>query len=414
MNVFQNSTMKKYIITNIAAMIALMSLTFYVTSMSIGSIQEEVMTNNYAIVGSLANNNPGMEKEIVEYITQRDKLEYISKGEEILSRYGYGEDATSFNEPIISGSYNNMLITNMGIIVLVFFILLWISLVFFNKIYIEIEKVNKFIEDVLERRKVSNILDNEEGQLGILKNELLRMTNALKENVELLKGEKVFLNNVISDISHQLRTPMTSLMVLNDLLHNEDLPKDKKDEFLLRIRTQLERMEWLVKSMLKLAKVEAGVIDFKKKKEKLSDLINRAIEPMRVPMDIKSQSLIIKGNESDSFIGDIEWSVEALVNIIKNCIEHTNEHGKITIEYEENSLMSKIVVTDTGEGIADKDLPHIFERFYRGKSSNKADSVGIGLAMAKSIVESQNGVISVESKVGVGTSFYISFYKGVI
>lgn len=414
MSILENSDMKKYLIINIFMLITFMILNFFITKNNIEIIKDEVMKTNYSIVGTLANNHPGMEEEIIQYVTQRNNLENIEKGKVILEKYGYGKDVINFNEPIISYNMNRILFTSTAITILIIGITLGISLLFFRRIYIDIDKINVFIIKVLEYREVSNILDNKDGQIGRLKNELLRMTNALNQNVELLKNEKIFLSNIISDISHQLRTPMTSLMVLNDLLHNEDLAKDKNEEFLLRTKVQLERMEWLVKSMLKLAKVDAGVIDFKKEEKSISELVSRAIEPMRIPMDIKNQSLIIEGDSNAKFTGDMEWTIEALVNIIKNCVEHTGDNGTLKITFEENSIMSRISIIDNGEGISKKDLPHIFKRFYRGKSSSKTDSVGIGLAMAKSIVESQNGIISVESEICKGTKFDVSFYKGII
>lgn len=251
---------------------------------------------------------------------------------------------------------------------------------------------------------------NQEGQIGILKTELLKMTNILKEKVELLNKEKIFLNDIISDISHQLKTPMTSLIILNDLMY-DDLPKETRVEFLDKIKSQLSRMEWLIKSMLKLSKVEAKVIDFENKKINIKELINKSVSPSLIPMELKNIDLSINGDEKASYIGDINWSSEALVNIIKNCVEHTNENGSLTINYEENPLYSEIIIKDSGEGIDKKDLPHIFKRFYKGKNSSKSDSVGIGLAMAKSIIESQNGDIYAKSEKNKGTEFHIIFHK---
>lgn len=251
---------------------------------------------------------------------------------------------------------------------------------------------------------------NQEGQIGILKTELLKMTNILKEKVELLNKEKIFLNDIISDISHQLKTPMTSLIILNDFMY-DDLPKETKVEFLDKIKSQLSRMEWLIKSMLKLSKVEAKVINFENKKINIKELINKSISPSLIPMELKNIDLSINGDKKASYIGDINWSSEALVNIIKNCVEHTNENGSLTINYEENPLYAEIIIKDSGEGIDKKDLPHIFKRFYKGKNSSKSDSVGIGLAMAKSIIESQNGDIYARSEKNKGTEFHIIFHK---
>ena len=189
-----------------------------------------------------------------------------------------------------------------------------------------------------------------------------------------------------------------------------DLDKEKRIEFLDKTSAQLSRMEWLIKSMLKLAKVEAKVIEFKTEKVNIDELIRKSISPMIIPMELKNIAISINGKEDASYTGDIEWSAEAITNIIKNCVEHTPDNGQIEINYEENPIYSEIVIKDNGEGIDKKDLPNIFKRFYKGKNS-KSDSVGIGLAMAKSIVESQNGTIYVKSKKGVGSEFHIIFHK---
>ncbi|MFR4766803.1 MAG: sensor histidine kinase [Paraclostridium sordellii] len=163
--------------------------------------------------------------------------------------------------------------------------------------------------------------------------------------------------------------------------------------------------------MLKLSKVEAKVIDFKHEKVNIKELVKRAIQPSLIPIELKNIQLSIIGEDNINYEGDIDWSCEALVNIIKNCVEHTPKNGNLKINYEENLLYCEITIKDSGEGIDKKDLPHIFKRFYKGKSSSKEDSVGIGLAMAKSIIESQNGDIYVKSEKGKGAEFHIIFHK---
>ena len=284
-----------------------------------------------------------------------------------------------------------------------------LSFSFFIDLYKDIKDMTDYVYHSSEGREYQMKNKNQEGQMGLLKTELLKMTTVLKEKVALLHSEKVFLNDTISDISHQLKTPMTSLMLLTDLMYN-DLDKEKKIEFLDRINAQLSRMDWLIKSMLKLSKLEAKVIDFKTEKVNINELIRRSISPLSVPMELKNISLNINGDKEASYIGDIEWSSEALGNIIKNCIEHTKEGGNLNISYEENPIYSEIVIKDNGEGIDKDDIPNIFKRFYKGKNS-KSDSVGIGLAMAKSIIESQNGDIYVKSEKNKGTEFHITFHK---
>ena len=255
-----------------------------------------------------------------------------------------------------------------------------------------------------------DIRDNEEGELSILKNEIYKVTLMLSKQGEFLKRDKERLADAISDISHQLKTPLTSMMVMIDLLGEENLEIEKRMEFTKNIEIQLERMEWLLTSLLKLSKIDAGTVIFKKEKVLVAELIKKAINPLLIPMEIKEQELIIDGKENTSFIGDINWTTEAIINILKNCIEHTKNKGRISIFYEENPLYTEIKISDKGKGIEKEDLPYIFKRFYKGKNAND-ESVGIGLAMAKSIIISQNGDVSVKSKKDEGTEFSIKFYK---
>ncbi len=396
----------KYIVLMFVAIT--ISIGFSIINMNI--TKGMIVKNNQAIIGTLSSKYPNLEREIVDIITQGKSIRNIDYGEKILSKYNYDKSIEINTEPIISKLVLDTIKINI-ILVCIIFILIFILVVsYFKVMYNDLSDMTKYVYYSSEGKPFDMKNKNQEGQVGLLKTELLKMTTILNEKVELLKSEKIFLNNTISDISHQLKTPMTSLIMLNDLLYN-DIPCEVKIDFLDKIKNQLNRMDWLIKSMLKLSKVEAKVIKFKKDKIKFSELIHRAIQPMKIPMEIKNQKLTIEGNDNVSYIGDIDWSVEALVNIIKNCIEHTPEFGNISMTYKENPLFSELIIKDDGEGIDKKDIPHIFKRFYRGKSSSKEDSVGIGLAMSKSIIESQNGDIYVNSEKGKGTEFHIIFHK---
>lgn len=404
-----NPEVKKFITKYFIIFLLAVGLTYGVSILSINIIKEKVVENNQAIIGRIVSNNPQLESQIIDIITQGNSSEDLELGKEILSKYNYN-NISLFNEPIISKSINNVYLLNFIFIVLIFLLILITILSYFKKLYKDIKDMTEYVYNSSEGRAFDMKNRNQEGQIGLLKTELLKMTNILKEKAELLQKEKIFLNDTMSDISHQLRTPMTSLMILNDLMY-DDLPNEVKIDFLDKIKHQLNRMDWLIKSMLKLSKVDAKVIDFKKEKINIKELIHKATAPIIIPMEIKNQNLIIEGDDTSSYIGDMSWSVEALVNIIKNCVEHTKENGQIHISYEENPVYSKITIKDSGEGIDKKDIAHIFKRFYRGKSSSKTESVGIGLAMAKSIINSQNGDISVSSEKDKGTTFNIIFHK---
>lgn len=405
-----NIEMRSFIRYYIALFSIFILVSLGVSYINLNIIKDKVVENNQAILGQILVNRPELEGEIVDIITQGNSKENIDKGKEILGKYNYDENITLRSEPIIYSSKIEVINVNLVFLICIFTAFIILALFYFKKIYNDINDMTEYVYNSSEGRNFEMKNRNQEGQIGILKTELLKMTNILKEKVELLNKEKIFLNDIISDISHQLKTPMTSLIILNDLMY-DDLPKETRVEFLDKIKSQLSRMEWLIKSMLKLSKVEAKVIDFENKKINIKELINKSVSPSLIPMELKNIDLSINGDEKASYIGDINWSSEALVNIIKNCVEHTNENGSLTINYEENPLYSEIIIKDSGEGIDKKDLPHIFKRFYKGKNSSKSDSVGIGLAMAKSIIESQNGDIYAKSEKNKGTEFHIIFHK---
>ncbi|KWX86242.1 histidine kinase [Paenibacillus riograndensis] len=287
------------------------------------------------------------------------------------------------------------------------------SLLFMRWRYRELEKLSVYLREISNGNDSLDVRDNQEGELSILKNDIYKVTLMLSEHRLLLHRDKIQLTDAISDISHQLKTPLTSMKVMADLLSSSDLPPAKRTEFTHHIRIQLERIDWLVSSLLKLSKMDAKTIQFKKDRIPVKNLIQKALEPVMIPMDIKGQTVSIAGDDNVSFAGDFNWTVEAVINILKNGVEHTHEGGAITITFSENTLFTEIVIADNGKGIPKEDLPYIFKRFYKGKNAGEG-SIGIGLAMAHSIIASQNGVIDVTSGSGKGTQFRIKFYKQVI
>ena len=300
-----------------------------------------------------------------------------------------------------------------GIIVsIISSLLISCAILFTLRRYKEIEKLSGYLRCISNGDYSMDIRNNEEGELSILKNEIYKVTIMLSKQGEFLKKDKERLSEALSDISHQLKTPLTSLMVMYDLLNQNNLTPEKRIEFTKNIEIQLERMEWLLTSLLKLSKIDAGTVTFKKDNVLVSELIKKALSPLLIPMELKDQNLIIDGDESASFIGDLNWTIEAIINIVKNCIEHTKIGGTISIYYEENPLYTEIKISDNGKGIAKEDLPYIFKRFYKGKNASEG-SVGIGLSMAKSIIANQNGNINVKSFLSQGTEFSIKFYHEV-
>ncbi|WP_117168898.1 sensor histidine kinase [Paraliobacillus sediminis] len=302
-----------------------------------------------------------------------------------------------------------------GVLFIVIVSVLFISCsLFFTKWrYQEIEKLSSYLRRITNGEYSLDVRDNYEGELSILKSDIYKVTLMLSEQGSLLKEDKIKLTNAISDISHQLKTPLTSMMLMADLLSDQELNGLKRVEFTRNIRVQLERMDWLVSTLLKLSKIDAGTVVFKQETFPVFQLIQKALEPVLIPMDIKQQTIKLDKDESVLLIGDFNWTSEALINILKNCVEHSGSGGTIKINYLENPLYTEIMIEDDGKGIAKEDLPYIFKRFYKGKNASE-DSVGIGLAMAYSIITKQHGDIQVFSDTGKGTRFQIKFYKQVI
>lgn len=284
------------------------------------------------------------------------------------------------------------------------------SLAFTRWRYTEIGNLSSYLRQISNGNYTLDVRDNHEGELSILKNDIYKVTLMLSEHSALLQHDKVQLTNAISDISHQLKTPLTSMTVMADLLSEPELPPEKRTEFTRNIRIQLERIGWLVSSLLKFSKIDAGTVQFKKDSILVRTLFQKSLEPVLIPMDIKEQTVSIKGDDAVSFLGDLNWTAEAVINILKNCVEHTPEGGEISISFAENALYTEVIIADNGKGIPKEELPYVFQRFYKGKNASE-DSVGIGLALSHSIITSQNGDINIKSEKGIGTQFHIKIYK---
>lgn len=278
--------------------------------------------------------------------------------------------------------------------------------------YEKIAHLTEVIDMILHSDEEVMLGDTEEGELAVLESEIKKMTMSLRESAFLLKKEKVNLTDSIADIAHQLRTPLTTINMVMSFLRKSDLTMEERFKYINDINQHLSRIDWLISSLLKISKIEAGTAVFKREKVHVSSVIAKAIEPLMIPLEIRDQLFDFEGFGRETYYGDFNWSVEAFSNIIKNCSEHTETGGHIQVRTKENVLYTEIVIEDDGSGIDPKDLPHLFERFYRGKASSES-SVGIGLALTRMIVQSQNGSIKVENRKTKGSRFIIRFYKGV-
>jgi signal transduction histidine kinase len=390
------------LITILAVVLLTLAMTAYTN---------QAIKDTYAgIVGTVAQKYPQAEAQVVRDLSAPDALS-VSLGHQVLEKYGLS-DQSAADTGVAAGLLARMLPAGLALVGLVCtgFVLLLMS--YQRAVSTQVAGLSTYLRQIEAGDYALDVRDNGEGSFSLLKNDLYKVTVRLREQAELLQKDKTALSNLIADISHQVKTPLTSMGVLTDLLA-EDPPEEDRRAFVERLRAQLGRIQWLVAALLKLARLDAGTATFKSEPVDIRRLIERALEPLQIPLEIKKQRLEVHGDDGASFTGDLNWSAEALTNVVKNCVEHTPENGKIEIAYAANALYAEIIVSDDGEGIARRDLPNIFNRFYRAANAGES-SVGIGLALAKAIFNAQGGDIAVRSQRGRGTSFEIRLFRGVV
>ena len=394
MKIFENKNIKYLILPMI---ILTITASIAITIQTIKQYKAVTITLNEKIaeiIGKISESNPEIDsREIIEILNLTKNTEQYEKGQTELSKYGIEIDKINSIKLIENQMKTNL---KLNILIIVLFSILWMTII---------------INQIKNKKYDLNIEENTEDELSNLKNELYKITIMLKEESEISKKDKENLKMSVEDISHQLKTPLTSITImLDNLKDNPNMEEKTKQKFIFEISKQVEWINWLVISMLKLSKLDANVVQFYDEKINLKKFIGEIIKNLEIPIEVKNQKIIIDGDENVSFIGDYKWQQEAITNIIKNCIEHNANNGTIYINYEENSLFTKITIRDEGEGIPKEDLKHIFERFYRGKNSSE-NSVGIGLALAKNIIEKNNGMINCKSELDKGTEFVIKYMK---
>jgi len=278
--------------------------------------------------------------------------------------------------------------------------------------YRAIARLSNSIDRILHGQDEILFTDSREGELAILTSEVTKMTVRLREQTDALAADKVRLTDAIADISHQLRTPLTSMNLTVSLLSEDGLSDERRLRLTRDLSRSLRRIDWLIDALLKISKIDAGTVGFRSERVSVAELIRRAAAPLMIPMELRGQEIRVHA-DSEEYTGDMQWSVEAIGNILKNCVEHTPEGGSIEISSTENALFTEIVISDSGAGFTPGDIPHLFERFYRGKNADAA-SVGIGLALARTVITAQNGTVAASNGKNGGAKFTVRFYKNIV
>ena len=386
----------------------------------------------YELIGVIKENYPDIsDEEIISMLNGKDNNTYLEIGKELAQKYGITENDSAIVK--LEETQSNTIIYSsvvIGVLVLTI-IVIWLVNRMIQKR--KIDGITKYIREINNRNYELKIKENAEDELSNLRNELYKITLMLKEEAENSKKDKKFLAKSLSDISHQIKTPLTSISImLDEIKDNENMDEETRQRFIFEISRQVEQIRFLTIALLKLSKLDSGTVEFEKSKYRLDELVQNAIKNLEIPLEIKNIQVETnfeeykndkekdQNNNSDKndelnkesleIIGDYRWTLEAVTNIIKNCIEHSKEHTKLYIQIRVTHVYTELIIKDEGEGIDEKDLKHIFERFYKGKNSSE-NSFGIGLALSKTILEKQNASISCSSTLHKGTTFKIYFYE---
>ena len=396
----KNKTIKKYILSLIILLIFNVSLIFI-----LNRYEYKMYTKNYndkinSIISSIKNKYPNIEEsDIIEIINSEED------SEDILSKYGI--DSITKNDKV----NNKVRIISLIIIITFDSLIILIFYLYDKNKSKKIKEITKMISKINNRQFDIDINDFNEGELSILKNEISKTTIMLRQVADNSVKDKLNLKDSLGDISHQLKTPLTSITIMIDnILDNPDMDEKTRKKFLINIKREILNINFLVMSLLKLSKFDANVVKFNKESVYLKDIIIESIKNVSMIKELKNITIKVSGDDNIKLLCDFKWQVESITNILKNSIEHTSEYGTVEVNYSENKLYTRILIKDNGKGIDSGDLPHIFDRFYKGENGSD-DSFGIGLSLSKTIIEKEGGSITVKSTPNIGTIFTIKYLK---
>ena len=405
MNTKQKRKLSIYIGIILIATILLIIFTIYYIQKN---YRESLYLYTNKVISEITKEHPEQEEKIIEEVFLNNSIEEENI-EDILSKYGFNEE----NIDIVNDNFKS--IDKLIFMFSLIFIIGILGIIGLYTIYIrkqnqKLKKLDDYCKEILKGNYLLDLKEQDESDFSKLKNDIYDMTIMLKEKNSLLEKNNKDIEKLIADISHQLKTPLTSLNLINDILYT-DLPEEKKKEFLDSSQKELEKINWLIKTVLNIAKLDSKTLILDKKNENAYHLCLEVKNNFKAMCEINQVDIEIISNKNETINCDKKWTIEAMNNIVKNAIEHGAK--TITIKLEENAMYTKITIRDNGEGIDKEDLGHIFDRFYKAKNS-KESSLGIGLAFCKSIIRNQDGDIRVKSskkEEDSWTEFMIKLYK---
>ncbi|MBU3171186.1 sensor histidine kinase [Clostridium estertheticum] len=372
--------------------------------------KKEIITHDYAIAGYLYQQDITTD-HIVPAFTSKKSIENYTIGRKLLQPTGYKESINNKFLPEIQSFHEKFEILALILSFVVSLLLLTTLFIFFVWQDRKFEKASEDILSFMYGNKDIRFSDNEEGIVSQLFSSINVMATSLTAHITKEKQTKEFLKNTISDISHQLKTPLTALKMYNEIVQEENTNNVVVDSFNIKSCNQLERMEYLIQNLLKLSRLDADAIELAKSNCLMKDLLEGVVIGFSTRAKSENKSIMLMCNSYIMLNCDGDWILEAISNIIKNALDHTVSRNEVQILCDETPVLICITIKDNGSGIHPEDIHYIFKRFYRSRFSKEMDGTGIGLTLAKAIVEKHGGSITVESTLNQGTTFYLTFPK---
>ncbi len=369
-----------------------------------GSLKQVLLFHDEAVASSLLSQ--GVERDVIAVALTNTGIS--EAGRLLTAAAGIGVQSELTAHPFVNQFKTSTFYVIFSIAIFSLFLLATGTALFFRKRNRLYQQADRVLQGYLDGDFTHHLPQNHEGAIFGLFSSVEQLATMLQYRNESQRRTKEFLKDTISDISHQLKTPLAALTMYQEILENEPDNEDTVRQFSARMGTSLKRMEQLIASMLKITRLDAGSILFEKENHTMAELISQAIHELTFRAQSERKEILINGNLDEPIICDMEWTREAIENIVKNALDHTRPGNTIRISWERTPAMLRIFISDNGSGIAPEDIHHIFKRFYRGKQSN-TQGIGLGLSLAKSIVEGQGGILSVQSEPGAGTTFIVSF-----
>ena len=372
------------------------------------NFQQELLLHDYGVAGHLLNNES--ELSISAFTSQPNEND-IERGKEALASIGYDETASMRFLPAVQ-TYRNQAMLSIFLLLVFLFGAIYLSLFLYLRCqHRAFSNAENTIRQFLDGNTTSRIECSQAGDWYSLFHAINEMATILSAHAENQRQTKEFLQDIISDVSHQIKTPLSALKMYHEIIESHKDDAATVSSFTEKSQREIKRMEDVIYTLLKLARLDAGIIQMEKVPENLSVLMQDVLERFETWAEREHKTITLSGKEDIVLSCDALWVSEAIGNIVKNALEHTENGGHIGVKWSQSPLMTQIEISDDGKGIHPEDLYNIFKRFYRSRFSSDDHGIGLGLPLAKSIVEAHGGTISVTSSLGAGTTFTLNFFN---